>query len=202
MNNNMTGYDLHKVSVLIIEPQWFMRKILSDILNELGIHTIFIAENIKEGLSRYKEFSPDIILTDWSPALNAIHLVKAIRQAPGSPNPFVPIVIVTANTDIHHVFTARDAGMTEFLIKPIRIDLLYARIQSVIEKQRVFVKAPQFFGPDRRRRHIQFNGGEKRTHSNMNSEDRRQNQNAHSGPERRHGLANFIPPEKRADSRM
>ncbi|PHS76732.1 MAG: two-component system response regulator [Rhodospirillaceae bacterium] len=197
----MQGYDLHKISVLIVEPKFFMRKIITEILNEFGITNIQIAESSKEGFSLFTKFSPDLVLSDWSPTLNGIQFVTDIRQSKQSPNPYVPIIVISAHNSINHVFTARDAGMTEFLVKPVRANLLYARIQSVIERHRVFVRSAKFFGPDRRRRRILYNGLEKRTHENMSGSERRLKQHPRRGRERRHGFSGYTPPETRAGGR-
>lgn len=197
----MQGYDLHKISVLIVEPKFFMRKIINDILNEFGITNIQVAETAREGFEFFSKFSPDLILTDWSPTLNGVQFVTNIRQSKQSPNPYVPIIVISAHTSMKHVFTARDAGMTEFLVKPVRANLLYARIQSVIERHRMFVRAPRFFGPDRRRRRILFNGLEKRNHANANNKNRRIKHLSRPGPERRHDFSGYVHPEKRAGGR-
>jgi len=197
----MQGYDLHKISVLIVEPKFFMRKIISDILNEFGITNIQITENTNDAFDLFSKFSPDLVLTDWSPALNGIQFVTRIRQSKQSPNPYVPIIVISAHNSMDHVFTARDAGMTEFLVKPVRANLLYARIQSVIERHRVFVRSSKFFGPDRRRRRILYNGQDKRTHANKSGSERRLKKYPRSGPERRHDFAGFTPPETRAGGR-
>lgn len=197
----MKGYDLHKISVLVVEPKFFMRKIICDILNEFSISNIQIAENTTEAFELFTKFSPDLVLTDWSPSLNGVQFVTNLRQSKNSPNPYVPIIVISAHNSMGHVFTARDAGMTEFLVKPVRANLLYARIQSVIERHRVFVRSAKFFGPDRRRRHVIYNGQEKRTHKNMSGSERRVKQNPRRGRERRHGFSGYKPPETRAGGR-
>ena len=47
---------------------------------------------------------------------------------------------------------ARDAGVTEFLAKPITADNLFSRIAEIVERPRAFVRCDSYFGPDRRRR--------------------------------------------------
>ena len=47
---------------------------------------------------------------------------------------------------------ARDAGVTEFLVKPVSAKALVDRLRTVIERQRMFVRAESYTGPDRRRR--------------------------------------------------
>jgi len=64
---------------------------------------------------------------------------------------------------MNRVVEARDAGVHEFLAKPLSAKGLYSRIRSIIERPRPFVRAGQYFGPDRRRRdNPSYMGGERR----------------------------------------
>ena len=71
--------------------------------------------------------------------------------------------MLTGYTDRLRVFHARDAGVTEFMAKPISPKSLYARISAVIDRPRPFVRAEDYFGPDRRRRVIEFQGADRRS---------------------------------------
>jgi DNA-binding response OmpR family regulator len=53
------------------------------------------------------------------------------------------------------VEAARDAGVTEFLAKPIAAHNLFARITEILERPRAFVRCGSYFGPDRRRHDIE-----------------------------------------------
>ena len=64
-----------------------------------------------------------------------------------SPNPFVPIIMITGHTEKHRVEAARDAGVTEFLAKPITAANLFARIAEIVERPRAFVRCGQLFRP-------------------------------------------------------
>ena len=88
--------------------------------------------------------------------------LKKIRQDVGSPNPFIPIIVCTANTEFQQVCFARDMGMTEFLAKPVSAMAIYSRICAVIESNRCFIRVHDFFGPDRRRHDASFGGEERR----------------------------------------
>ena len=57
---------------------------------------------------------------------------------------------------------ARDAGVTEFMAKPVSVKALCARINAIIDAPRPFIRANGYFGPDRRRRVLPFNGPERR----------------------------------------
>jgi len=78
----------------------------------------------------------------------------------------VPIIMVTAYREKEHVFKARDAGVTEYVIKPVSPKSLFSRIEAVIERPRRFVKVGKFFGPDRRRHKKQFDGDDRRGKDN------------------------------------
>ncbi|MBU6298344.1 MAG: response regulator, partial [Alphaproteobacteria bacterium] len=76
---------------------------------------------------------------------------REVRTSAQSPNPYVPIIMVTGHTERHRVETARDAGVTEFLAKPITAQNLFLRIAEIVERPRSFVRCNGYFGPDRRR---------------------------------------------------
>ena len=58
---------------------------------------------------------------------------------------------------------ARDAGVTEFLVKPLSAQALHQRILSVVAHPRPFIRTPTFFGPDRRRtKAAEYTGPERR----------------------------------------
>ena len=75
--------------------------------------------------------------------------LQQVRQSPNTLNPFIPVIVVTANTEIKHVYEALDTWMTEFLAKPISARMLYLRIASILEHHRTLICASQFIGPDR-----------------------------------------------------
>src|SRR3546814_1685570 len=79
-----------------------------------------------------------------------------------SKNVFVPIIMVTAQSEEWKVMKARDAGVTEFLVKPFSAKTMARRITVVVENPRQFVRTDEFFGPDRRRHVISNYTGQER----------------------------------------
>ena len=63
---------------------------------------------------------------------------------------------------MHRVIEARDAGVTEFLAKPISPKSLYTRVHSIVTRPREFVRTKSYFGPDRRRHDLDFTGENRR----------------------------------------
>ena len=84
------------------------------------------------------------------PTGNGIDFVQHIRRSPDSPNPYVPIIMLTGYTELDRVKIARDNGVSSFLAKPVSAVSLYRRLVSLVEDQRLFVRSDSFFGPDRR----------------------------------------------------
>jgi len=72
------------------------------------------------------------------------------------------VVAHTAHTEVGHVIQARDAGMTEYLTKPVSAKKIYQRISVIVESKRSFVRNAEFFGPDRRRRTKEVTGEDRR----------------------------------------
>ena len=152
------SYDIRKLAVLVLERHLLIRRLMTDVFREFGVPTISSTQEPNAAFEFFENIPPDIIFCDWTPGLDGLEFVRRVRQSEKSLNPFVPIVLLTAHTELHHVCAARDAGMTEFLAKPISVSLIYTRICSVIESKRKFVRCTDFFGPDRRRRSRDFNG--------------------------------------------
>ncbi len=95
---------------------------------------------------------PDIVITDWAmPIFDGLELTQMIRQPGANANPYVPIIMLTGHSEKKRVMAARDAGVTEFLAKPISAKALYQRIINVVANPRPFIKTKTYFGPDRRR---------------------------------------------------
>lgn len=193
----MVSYNLGNIHVLLVEKHVYMRKIIRDILGELGVKRVREASTVEEAFVHFKEEPSDLVLTDWSPSLDGVKMIRAVRRSPDSPDPYVPIIVVTAHTEMRHVCEARDAGMTEFLAKPISAKILYYRIKAVIERYRLFIRAKDYFGPDRRRRRVDIKGPDRRNHTNKTGQDRRVRQEPHAGGERRQGYPGYQPQDLR-----
>lgn len=146
------GYNLDNVTVLIVEDNLPILELTKSILQTFGIRRVFSATNGKDAFKVFCEEIPDIVITDMvMKPVNGIELTRKIRTDSRSPDPYVPIILITAFSEKTRILEARDEGVTEFLVKPFNARDLYRRIAQVIENPRKFVRAKSFFGPDRRR---------------------------------------------------
>ncbi len=147
------AFDFKKLSILVVEDTAPMRKLIASVLETMGVGQIYTAEHGEDGYEQFKKYNPDIVLADWHMApMNGIELTEEIRINTLSPNRMVPVILVTGYSALARVAEARDAGVTEFLIKPFSANDLAKRIAYVINRPRDFIDSPNYFGPDRRRR--------------------------------------------------
>ncbi|MBL6933268.1 MAG: response regulator [Rhodospirillales bacterium] len=162
------SYNLERLNFLVVDDNRHMRLIVKSILYSFGVRSVVEAEDGADAFRELRTYSADIVICDWKmEPLDGIDFTRMVRTASDSPNPFVPIVMLTGNTEQRRVVEARDAGVTEFLAKPISAKSLYSRIAGIIEHPRPFIRAKHYFGPDRRRKQTKFHCTDRRQHKNM-----------------------------------
>jgi CheY-like chemotaxis protein len=148
----MVRIDFNRLRFLVVDDNPFMRRIIRTLLHGLGTRDVFEADDGATGLDAFTHNGPDVVLLDWAmPVFNGLELTKMIRETDGPANPYVPIIMITGHGERDRVMLARDAGINEFLAKPISAKALYQRIASVVAHPRPFIKTQTYFGPDRRR---------------------------------------------------
>ncbi|HEX2758953.1 MAG TPA: response regulator, partial [Rhizomicrobium sp.] len=115
----MSGYRFDRLKVLVVDDNAHMRKLVTTILQAFGVVQIYEAENGQRAWSVLRESNPDVLVLDWvMDGMSGIELVQMIRTNPQTPNPFVPVIMLTGHPSIDHVRQARDAGVNEFIAKP------------------------------------------------------------------------------------
>lgn len=154
---------LTNVKFLIVEDNKFMQTVVRRVLSSLGAKDVHECIDGADALKVLNTFPADIVITDWAmDPLDGIELTRMIRTAADSSNPYVPIIMLSAYSEMVRIVEARDAGVNEFVVKPISVNTLFSRIQAVIERPRSFIRTGAFFGPDRRRKDMPFNNPDKR----------------------------------------
>ena len=158
------AYNLANVSVLIVDKSQFMRHILSEMLRGFGVSKINFADSGRQALERFQEIDIDVVMVDaMVEPIDGYDLTRRVRNNPDLPNRYLPIIFLTGHADMQSVLRARDAGATEFLVKPLSPAVLYERLVYVIDHQRPFIQAGNYFGPDRRRRvNAEYQGKDRR----------------------------------------
>jgi len=150
-----TGSKLFEpLRILIIEDKDHMRALLRRLLNHIGVRIMHEAPDGAAALEMLNTIECDLILSDLSMApMDGLEFVHRVRSAKtGTTPPSVPIIMISGYTERNKVEAARDAGVNEFLAKPVTPQHLISRITEIIERPRPFVRCDTYAGPDRRRR--------------------------------------------------
>ena len=160
----MIRIDFNRLRFLVIDDNAHMRRIMRTLLHGFGARDVYEAEDGATGLEAFTHYIPDIIITDWAmPIFDGLELTQMIRQPGANANPYIPIIMMTGHSEKKRVMAARDAGVTEFLAKPVSAKALDQRVINVVANPRPFVKTKTYFGPDRRRNlNANYNGPERR----------------------------------------
>ena len=147
--------------ILFVDDDETFREMLCDRIDLYEEFTSVQAANGMEALEKTKADNFDVIVLDVGlPDLDGREICRLMRQKGVS----APIIMLTGHTEMNRVVEARDAGVHEFLAKPLSAKGLYSRIRSILERPRPFIRAGQYFGPDRRRRdNPAYMGGERRS---------------------------------------
>ena len=139
------------MSVLVLDDSENMCRILTRLLRSFGFEDFRFAGDGQEALNHLRERSVDLAIVDWyMEPLNGIDFTRQIRSMKTSPDPYLPIKLLSGFMEMERIRIARDAGVNEILTKPVSPESLYGRLTSVVRQPRPYVETEQYFGPDRR----------------------------------------------------
>ena len=163
---SVIGYEGRRLNVLIVEDNVNFRRLLRTILTTINVHDAMEVEDGESALELLRTYPADLVLLDWKmEPMDGLTFIRRLRQGPDSPNPTLPVIMVSGYTDAALITQARDAGVNEFLAKPISAKSLMSRVIAVMDTPRPFVKSSGYFGPDRRRKQVPLQRGERRNQS-------------------------------------
>jgi DNA-binding response OmpR family regulator len=157
---------LERVTVLVVEDCLQIRNLLASVMKRIGVGIVLRASDGLEAIELLKEIQKnpvkvgasevDLIIADWvMEPVDGLTLLRWVRRHKESPDHFLPFYMMSAHSETDRVKAARDLGVTEFITKPFRIDDICAHVQATVKDTRKFVKSPDYFGPNRRRRDIE-----------------------------------------------
>jgi two-component system chemotaxis response regulator CheY len=158
--------DLSRLKVLIVDDNAYMLTILRTLLHGFSIKTVYESRDPADAFDIVRSDTVDIIITDYQmDILDGLDFVRLVRTGDDSPNPLIPIVMVSAYSERSRVQKARDAGVTEFCCKPITARDMFAKLAAIVNAPRAFIRNKSYFGPDRRRQEAgrtKYQGQERR----------------------------------------
>jgi CheY-like chemotaxis protein len=153
----MTTVDWASVRVLIIDDNAFFREILRTVLSAAGVMHVREAADGDAAMAILHGERVDLILVDYVMApVDGLSLTRQIRDEATSPDPLVPIIMVSGHLGPSDVQTALNAGIHDIVGKPISARTLLRVVRRVLTEPRAFLRTDTYFGPDHSRRTTDF----------------------------------------------
>jgi len=138
--------------VLIVDDEYYSRKVIRTLLTAIGINHIYDAEDGPRGLDAIYAIAPDVVLVDWEmPGMDGAAFVKSVRSPDTFPLPDVPIIMLTGHSERWRVVEAMRLGVNEYLLKPVSSKILLDRMIAIITNPRPIVKVGNYYGPEPRK---------------------------------------------------
>jgi len=154
---------LASLKVCIVDADGDMRQMIRDALTGLGITQIRECADSDMAQQLIGEFDPDLCIYDWETGpIDAITFVRSVRASESDRQSEMRLIMITGNSNTRRVIDARNAGVDEFLVKPISLRALHGRLLTLVDNPRMFVRTPTYTGPDRRRHNRPFAGRDRR----------------------------------------
>jgi YesN/AraC family two-component response regulator len=139
------------VKVLVVDDEYYSRKVIRTLLTSIGVTTIYDAENGTMGLEAMRIVGPDLVLVDWEmPGMDGAAFAKAVRTPGGFPQPNVPMIMLTGHSERWRVLEALRLGVNEYLLKPVSSKMLLDRMVATLTRPRPIVKVGRYYGPEPR----------------------------------------------------
>ncbi|MBF0537976.1 MAG: chemotaxis response regulator CheY [Nitrospirae bacterium] len=126
------AYDKN-MKILVVDDFSTMRRIVKNILKQLGFDKIEEAEDGEQAFTKLKNGAFDFLVTDWNmPNVSGLELLKRVRSDAKLKS--MPVLMVTAEAEKEQVVEAVKAGVNNYVIKPFTADVLKEKIEKIFEK--------------------------------------------------------------------
>lgn len=120
------------MKVLIVDDFSTMRRIIKNLMHDLGYSNTFEADDGTTALPMLRGGGFDFLITDWNmPGMQGIDLLKAVRADPQLAN--LPVLLVTAETRREQIVAAGEAGVSGYIVKPFTVQTLKEKIDKIFE---------------------------------------------------------------------
>ncbi|MBN1123385.1 MAG: response regulator [Sedimentisphaerales bacterium] len=124
----------NKTKILVIDDEPNIVQTLQDRL-EMNDYKVFTAGNGKEGLERFGEEHPDVILLDViMPLMDGLEMLETLRKRPDGQD--VSVIMLTARSQAQDIARANAAGIDDYIVKPFDLSELLEKIETVVENRK------------------------------------------------------------------
>jgi two-component system chemotaxis response regulator CheY len=123
------------IKVLVVDDFPTMRRIVKNLLKQIGFENIDEAEDGMQALNKLKSGNYGLVVSDWNmPNMEGIDLLRNIRQE-AEPLKNIPFLMVTAEAEKEKVIEAIKAGVDNYIVKPFTAEVLKEKLEKIADKK-------------------------------------------------------------------
>ena len=120
-----------KLRILVVDDFATMRRIIRNLLQDLGFSTIAEADDGNTAWPMLQNGSYDLLITDWNmPGMPGLDLLKAVRADARLAK--LPVLMLTAEAKREQIVEAAQAGVNGYVIKPFTAETLKAKLEKIL----------------------------------------------------------------------
>jgi two-component system chemotaxis response regulator CheY len=121
------------MKILVVDDFPTMRRIVRNLLKELGFGNVDEAEDGAAGLARLRSGGFEFVISDWNmPNLDGLEMLKEIRADAALAH--LPVLMVTAESKKENIIAAAQAGASGYVVKPFTAATLDEKLSKILEK--------------------------------------------------------------------
>ncbi|CAA6604133.1 putative Response regulator consisting of a CheY-like receiver domain [Rhodospirillaceae bacterium LM-1] len=140
------------IRIMLVEPDVQLRNNLRQALMGANFRNVMDYGTIEKMKPDFDREAPDLLFIDaHTPGGDACELVRNVRFNKGGNNPFMSIVLTVWQTKIEDIEKLVNTGADHIILKPVSPQVMFKRIEALIERRKPFVATSGYIGPDRRR---------------------------------------------------
>ena len=122
-----------KMKFLVVDDFSTMRRIVRNLLKELGFTNVDEAEDGQIALQKLNSLPFDFVVTDWNmPNMDGLPLLQNIRATPSLKH--LPVLMITAEAKKENIIAAAQAGASGYIVKPFTAATLSEKLEKIFEK--------------------------------------------------------------------
>ncbi|MBN1931958.1 MAG: chemotaxis response regulator CheY [Desulfobacterales bacterium] len=119
------------INILVVDDFATMRRIMKNILKQIGFTNIIEADDGTTAMSELKKKKFDLIISDWNmPNMPGIELLKAVRS--NNDLKSIPFLMVTAEAQKQNVIEAVQAGVSNYVVKPFTAEAISEKLEKIL----------------------------------------------------------------------
>lgn len=121
------------MKILVVDDFPTMRRIIKNLLKDLGFENVDEAEDGAQGLEKLRGGSFDFVVSDWNmPNMDGLTMLQNIRADPNLAK--LPVLMVTAEAKKENIIAAAQAGANGYVVKPFTAATLEEKLNKIFEK--------------------------------------------------------------------